>query len=157
VKAVYDYDAAAPGELTVREDDVLLVFDNEEDWILVQESQSAGKAGYVPGNYVEVVDEEESKSSTSRSARIIVPASVSFPARFLIFSLILSQPPRPPYTDPAEKVASAKVTADNIKTWSVSEIDKKGKKKKGTLGIGSGSLFFASESDKVSVNIGPSS
>jgi hypothetical protein len=34
-------------------------------------------------------------------------------------------------------------------TWSVSDVDKKGKKKKGTLGIGNGSLFFASESDKV--------
>jgi hypothetical protein len=46
-------------------------------------------------------------------------------------------------------VASIKVTVDDIKTWSVSEVDKKGKKKKGTLGIGNGSLFFASESDKV--------
>ena len=83
MKAIYDYDAAAPGELTVHEDDILLLFDNEEDWILVQESQNAGNAGYVPGNYVEVVDEEESKSSTSHSARIIVPASVSLPARFV--------------------------------------------------------------------------
>jgi hypothetical protein len=42
--------------------------------------------------------------------------------------------------DPADRVASAKVNADGIQTWSVSEVDKKGKKKKG---------FFASESDKV--------
>jgi len=83
VKAIYDYDAAAPGELTVHEDDILLLFDNEEDWILVQESRNAGNAGYVPGNYVEVVDEEESKSSTSHSAPIIVPASVSLLARFV--------------------------------------------------------------------------
>lgn len=62
----------------------------------------------------------------------------------------LRQPPKPAYVDPADRVASTKVTADDIKTWSVSEIDKKGKKKKGTLGIGNGSLFFASESDKVS-------
>lgn len=38
---------------------------------------------------------------------------------------------------------------DDIQTWHVSEIDKKGKKKKGTLGIGSGAVFFASEADKV--------
>lgn len=38
---------------------------------------------------------------------------------------------------------------DHIKTWSVSEVDKKGKKKKGTLGIGNGAIFFASEADKV--------
>lgn len=41
------------------------------------------------------------------------------------------------------------MTADDIKTWSVSEIDKKGKKKKGTLGVGNGAIFFASDSDKV--------
>jgi hypothetical protein len=56
------------------------------------------------------------------------------------------------YVDPADRVAASKVTADDIKTWSVSEVDKKGKKKKGTLGIGNGSLFFASESDKVHRN-----
>lgn len=55
------------------------------------------------------------------------------------------------YVDPADLVAqtSAKVQADDIKTWAVSEVDKKGKKKKGTLGAGNGTFFFASESDKV--------
>lgn len=38
---------------------------------------------------------------------------------------------------------------DSIQTWAVSEVDKKGKKKKGTLGVGNGSIFFASDSDKV--------
>lgn len=54
--------------------------------------------------------------------------------------------------DPADRVAQSKAQArvsDEIKTWSVSKVDKKGKKKKGTLGIGNGSLFFASEADKV--------
>ena len=41
---------------------------------------------------------------------------------------------------------------DDIQTWQVSEIDKKGKKKKkGQLGIGGGTVFFASEADKVSL------
>lgn len=31
-----------------------MVFDREEDWILVQ-SKEGGKAGFVPGNYVEEV------------------------------------------------------------------------------------------------------
>jgi hypothetical protein len=53
------------------------------------------------------------------------------------------------YVDPADRVASSKVTADGIQTWSVSEIDKKGKKKKGTIGIGNGGVFFISEADKV--------
>lgn len=62
-------------------------------------------------------------------------------------------PPRvaPVYVDPADRVAATadKAKVDDIRTWSVSEVDKKGKKKKGTLGIGNGSIFFASESDKV--------
>jgi hypothetical protein len=37
----------------------------------------------------------------------------------------------------------------------VSEIDKKGKKKKGTLGVGNGAVFFASDSDKVVPFISP--
>lgn len=54
------------------------------------------------------------------------------------------------YVDPADRVASSKVTSDGIQIWSVSEVDKKGKKKKkGTLGIGNGAVFFASEADKV--------
>jgi bifunctional ADP-heptose synthase (sugar kinase/adenylyltransferase) len=38
VKAQYDYDAAAEGELSVKEDQLLLVFGQEEDgWLLVQD------------------------------------------------------------------------------------------------------------------------
>jgi hypothetical protein len=70
-----------------------------------------------------------------------------------VIHLNFLKPPKPAYVDPADMVASIKVTADDIKTWSVSEVDKKGKKKKGTLGIGNGSLFFASESDKVRLTI----
>lgn len=54
MKALYDYDANAPGELSVKEDEILLVFDTEEDWLLVQSHSDGGKAGFVPGNYVEV-------------------------------------------------------------------------------------------------------
>lgn len=41
-----------------------------------------------------------------------------------------------------------KAQADSIQTWAISEVDGKGKKKKGTLGVGNGAMFFASESDK---------
>lgn len=54
VKAQYDYDAAAEGELSVEEDQILLVFDTEEDgWLLVQD-KVGGKVGYIPGNYKDV-------------------------------------------------------------------------------------------------------
>ncbi|KAG5637779.1 hypothetical protein H0H81_003280 [Sphagnurus paluster] len=133
VKVLYDYQAAADGELSVQEDEILLVFETEQDWILVQSEKEGGKAGFVPGNYVEPYSEDQAPAAPT----IIVPPSVSRPVST--------------YVDPADRVASAKVTSDGIKTWSVSEIDKKGKKKKGTLGIGNGALFFASESDKTPV------
>jgi hypothetical protein len=72
VKALYDYEAAAPGELTVTEDEILLVFETEQDWLLVQSQKAGGKAGYVPGNYVEAYSEEESPSIPA----IVVPPSV---------------------------------------------------------------------------------
>lgn len=55
------------------------------------------------------------------------------------------------YSDPADLVAQTRTRAqaDDIKTWAVSELNTKGKKKKGTLGVGNGTIFFASESDKV--------
>lgn len=72
-------------------------------------------------------------------------------------------PPAPPmpaeWATPAERVSSshqpksggsAEPVKDEIETWSISELDKKGKKKKGTLGVGNGAIFFASEADKVS-------
>ncbi|KAG6896932.1 hypothetical protein C0992_005197 [Termitomyces sp. T32_za158] len=133
VKVLYEYEAAADGELSVQEDEILLIYETEEDWVLAQSDKEGGKAGFVPGNYVEPYIQETMASSQ----RIVVPPS----------------PPRPvsTYVDPADRVAAAKVTADGIQTWSVSDIDKKGKKKKGTLGIGNGALFFASESDKTPV------
>jgi hypothetical protein len=54
VVALYDYAAAAPGELSITEDERLLVFDREDEWILVQTEKEGGRAGWVPGNYVEV-------------------------------------------------------------------------------------------------------
>jgi hypothetical protein len=54
VKAQYDYDAVAEGELSVKEDQLLLAFGTEEDgWLLVQDKVD-GRVGYVPGNYIEV-------------------------------------------------------------------------------------------------------
>jgi actin cytoskeleton-regulatory complex protein SLA1 len=73
VKALYDYEAVAPGELSVHEDDVLMLFDTEDDWILVQNSKAEGGAGYVPGNYVETMGD----SPPPTRSRIIIPDSVS--------------------------------------------------------------------------------
>ncbi|KAI9509448.1 hypothetical protein F5148DRAFT_1187422 [Russula earlei] len=143
VRAQYDYDAAAQGEISLKEDQTLFVFGEEEDgWLLVQEKES-GKIGYVPGNYVEAVDDTGTPpTAPSAASHIIIPDSPPRPA-----------PPVGVYNDPAELVRStaSKSKADAIKTWGISEIDKKGKKKKGTLGIGNGAIFFASEVDRTPV------
>jgi Variant SH3 domain len=85
MKAQYDYDAAAEGELTLKEDQTLLVFGDEEDgWLLVQE-EGGGKVGYVPGNYVEVIS--------------IVPSHLQPCADYefsLVRSLLLLLHPLPP-------------------------------------------------------------
>jgi SH3 domain len=52
VKALYDYEAAAGGELSIIEGETLLVYGKEEDWLLVKCERDGGKVGYVPGNYV---------------------------------------------------------------------------------------------------------
>jgi len=72
VKALYNYEAAAPGELTIGENEILLAFELDEDWLLVQNQQENGGAGYVPGNYVEEIPGEEPPPEP----KIIIPTSV---------------------------------------------------------------------------------
>lgn len=38
----------------MKEDDILLVFDKEDAWLLVQNQAEGGRAGFVPETYVEV-------------------------------------------------------------------------------------------------------
>lgn len=38
----------------MKEDDVLLAFDADDGWLLVQTLKDGGKAGFIPENYVEV-------------------------------------------------------------------------------------------------------
>lgn len=68
---MYDYEAVAPGELTITEDDILLAFEAEEDWLLVQSQKEDGGAGFVPGNYV-----EEATDEPTPKPKIIIPPSV---------------------------------------------------------------------------------
>lgn len=55
VKALYDYEAAADGELSITEGEALSVYDKDDDWLLVKCERDGGKVGYVPGNYVQEV------------------------------------------------------------------------------------------------------
>lgn len=52
-KALYDYAATADGELSITEDEALVVYEKDDDWWLVKSSSPGGKLGLVPGSYVE--------------------------------------------------------------------------------------------------------
>jgi len=54
-KALYDYDAANPGELTIKEDEILHVYDKDDAWLLVHSQKPGGRVGFVPEAYVEAV------------------------------------------------------------------------------------------------------
>ncbi|KAJ3910797.1 hypothetical protein F5877DRAFT_87015 [Lentinula edodes] len=141
--ALYD---SAPGELSIIKAEISLAFKPDNEWLLVESTNEGSKAGYIRANYVETHvegTEEEATEEQLADQRIIVPPSPT------------TSPPT--YVDPADRVASSKLNADDIKTWSVSEVDKKGKKMKGILGIGSGAVFFASETSKAAVQKWPTS
>ena len=55
VKALYDYDATNPGELTIKEGEILYVYDNDDAWLLVHSQKPGGRVGFVPETYVEEV------------------------------------------------------------------------------------------------------
>lgn len=91
-KALYGYEAAADDELTVTEDEALLVYDKEEDWTLVK-SQTGMGIGFVPTAYIGEVsaahargqasadhpqgEDAEDEPPMAEPARIVVPSSVS--------------------------------------------------------------------------------
>lgn len=90
-KALYDYEATAGDELTVAEEETLLVYDKEEDWSLVK-SQTGKGIGFVPTAYIGDVsavhvreasadhpqsEDAEDEPPAAEPARIVVPDSVS--------------------------------------------------------------------------------
>ncbi|KDE05187.1 hypothetical protein MVLG_04429 [Microbotryum lychnidis-dioicae p1A1 Lamole] len=161
VRAMYDYSPALneegvadnDEELAITEGEELSLVEEEEDWCLVLRGDGQG-AGFVPTSYIEDADavhhqaepvdqpadvseeqEEEEEEEASLHVAAPVPAASTYTSTL--------PPP------PQRNVSTASPT--NVKTWAVTEVDEKKKKKKGTLGVGNGALFFASESDKTPV------
>lgn len=67
VRALYDYDASSPDELSIVEGDVLRVVgddDGSSGWLKAS-SSSSGKQGLVPANYVEEMDASSGHVATS--------------------------------------------------------------------------------------------
>lgn len=172
--AMYAYSPSNEEELEITEDEPLELFIEEDEWALVGKTDGKG-VGFVPLNYIEVsVDLFLLPSAINtfdcqqRSAQ-----TVEHPVEDVVHPE--PEPVRESTPEPVLPVASSSSTpskaAKNVKTWNVNvslaltnvkspdsqreyiqEIDKKKKKKKkGTLGVGNGAVFFASESDKTPV------
>jgi len=111
-KALYDYEATSDDELTITEDETLLVYDKEEDWSLVK-SQTGKGIGFVPTAYIGEVgaahvlrkasadhhpqgEDAEDEPPAAEPARIVVPDSVSVqythPFSTAVSRFILSRP-----------------------------------------------------------------
>lgn len=66
-KALYDYDAQASEEVSMKEDDIIYVVDNSDpSWLEVQLKMPSvdqiGPVGLVPASYVEEVDKVQSSN-----------------------------------------------------------------------------------------------
>ena len=155
-RALYDYQAQTEDELSMAEDELLRVYESDGVWLLVKKqgddplSGGEGRLGYVPANYVDeaeavdtgaapvvqdeyaAADDEEEEEEEEEDDAGVTSTGAAIPQIQL------------PQTAQLGK-------GDEIKMWPVSALDSKKKKKKGTLGIGNASLFFASESDKTPV------
>ena len=117
----------------MEEDQVLHVFSVEEDWLLVRLEDGAETLGFVPRNYCEQPDESEGARVEDASE-----AAEELEAQRLADEESARQ---------REMQRQLKLK-DKVETWGISEMDGR-KKKKGTLGVGNGAVFFASDTDKV--------
>lgn len=116
------------------EDAKLFVFAEEDEWLLVRVDGGAETLGFVPKNYCEALNEaQEVEVVDAEEAEADVEAARAEEAR---------------QREAAEKLRQAKLK-DEVVTWVISEMDGK-KKKKGTLGVGQGAVYFASDVNKVS-------
>ncbi|KAA1095194.1 cytoskeletal protein binding protein [Puccinia graminis f. sp. tritici] len=128
VTALYAYEAQTEDELIIQEDESLQLYEEDGDWSLVGRhlEESGRGVGYVPTAYIEAVENNEDIDQSEGPASEIIQTPASHSG----------------ISNPESNGAAG------MNTWSVTDIDHKKKKRKGTLVIDSSSLIFASESDK---------
>lgn len=151
-RALYDYEAQTEEELSMAEDELLRVYESDGVWLLVKKqgndplSGGEGRLGYVPANYVD--EAEAVDTGAAPAVEDEYTAADEDDEDDDDTDVTGSGAPIPQIHLPQTAQLGK---GDNIKMWPVSALDSKKKKKKGTLGIGNASLFFASESDKTPV------
>ena len=133
MRALYAYESTTAEELSMAEDDTCHVFSEEDDWLLVRVEGKGDTLGFVPKTYCDPIDASHGvEVADAAEGEAEVEAARAEEAR---------------QRELAERQRQLKLK-DKVETWSVSEVDGK-KKKKGTLGVGNGTVFFASDTDKV--------
>ncbi|KAF9360983.1 cytoskeletal protein binding protein [Mortierella sp. AD094] len=144
VVGLYQYEATTEEELTFEEGDELTLYEQDDpDWFLVG---NGTQVGFVPGNYVEASAGQDGHTQAQQAPEQEEYAEEQYqheeqdyeeePAEVAPRSIGSVSSP----VAPAEK--------DDLCFWSVNEVDKKKKKKKGSLGVGNFTIFFGSEEDK---------
>lgn len=136
-RALYAYTSTTSEELSMEEDASLQVFSIEEDWLMVRIEGGEDTLGFVPRTYCEPLDE---------SNEVEVPDAAEAEADLEEQREQEAADARA--REAAERQRQLKLK-DKVETWSVSQVEGR-KKKKGTLGVGNGAVFFASDTDKVS-------
>lgn len=136
-RALYAYESTSPDELSMSEDHLLHVYSIEEDWLLVRIDGGSEHLGFVPRTYCQPLDE-----TTEVEVEDAGQAAAELEAQHA------AEAEEDKRRQAAARQRELKLK-DKIETWAISEVDGK-KKKKGTLGVGNGAVFFASDTDKVS-------
>ena len=121
------------------EDVTIYVYSVEEDWILAKVGDGPSELGFVPRTYCEAIDESEAVDVVADPQEAEAELQAAWQ----------EEEEAERGRAAAEKQRLLKLK-DKVETWSISELEGK-KKKKGTLGVGNGAVFFASDTDKVSL------
>ncbi|KAI9262415.1 hypothetical protein BDA99DRAFT_511136 [Phascolomyces articulosus] len=159
IEALYDYTAQQDEELSFIENDIMVLYENDDpDWFLAKEK--SGSIGLVPSNYIQVVS---NKAVTQPTATNIEPAASTAAKEEPEYRQEAQQPSvsvfsaisNSPSITASEQQQSRAIpnVQDEAVSWSVHEYDvdkKKKKKSKGNLLIGNGMLCYGSETDKAS-------
>ncbi|GAA5968784.1 hypothetical protein JCM11641_000732 [Rhodosporidiobolus odoratus] len=165
--ALYDYIPAIDDagelendeEMGVEEGEGLEVVEEEGEWVLVRRTGGKNGVGFVPSTYIEggegaeeaaaAVDDEVEEQPTYEAVPEPEPEESFYAAPAAVGAATAGLAA----VSLGSSVGAGSASA--VETWSVTMLDAKKKKKKGTLGVGNGALFFASESDKTPVQQHP--
>jgi len=145
---MYAYESTSPEELTIDADVDLNVYAEEDDWILVSVVGAEHTLGFVPKNYCEpldgAADEDDDGGQGAAVGAAVAAGGVTAAAAAAAAAAARQDDER------ARAAAKQRELAlkDKVESWSISELDGK-KKKKGSLSVGNGTIFFSSDSDKV--------